>query len=171
MNRPNLIAAMLLTGLVACEGEAVDQMLLPADVTLEWDASFNAEDDGLGALVPVDVMVYEAESGEPVAGVPITLDAGELASILTPDDVWVVDPDVVDNSWCEACIWDGYLDQYMELDGAEGADAVALHTDADGVARAYVYVDSFPRDASGFTSVPVVVTADMAEEAFFLIPQ
>ena len=65
MLRAMTTAVLLLLGACVEEDADVVRVLVPEDVDLHWDASFNGEDDGIAAVVPVDVMVYVDETGEP----------------------------------------------------------------------------------------------------------
>lgn len=184
-----LHGAVLLVGtLTACAEESavrVDaaRLLVPDDVHIHWDESFNGERDGLGALVPVDVMAYAAGSGEPLHAVEVELEASDDATwVLLDEDFRVVEPGV-----CADCpfLWDARRDQYLALE-AELAEATAwlpdpeqldlrrisLDTDVDGMARAYLFVDAFPPGRrAAFTAVSVRVSLGGVEESFELIPR
>lgn len=161
-------------------------LLIPSEVDVAWDARFDAIDDGRVALVPVDVLVYAASSGSPVADaqVGVAVVGGEVG-LVDPDGVsWLDDPSGADAdlpdpacaSSSELClgfapVWDAWRDRYAVLRD-DPAASMGLRTDADGMARTYVWVDGF--DASndaGVVSNPVVVvvsTGDV-EDSFFLL--
>lgn len=183
MTRPLSGAVLLLGTLTACaDGDDVSprgpQLLLPDDVELHWDESFNREADGLGALIAVDVMVYEAGTGAPLEQVEVQLETSDPGTwLLLDDDFLVVAPEV-----CADCpfLWDARRDQYFvlrvsELHGGdddavrwwdEGAPLEDLHrivldTDADGLARVYLFVDAFPWDDEAATFEPVSVLVSL----------
>jgi len=186
-----LHGAVLLVGtLTGCAEESavrVDaaSLLVPDDVHIHWDETFNGERDGLGALIPVDVMVYEAGTGKPLEGIRVELEASDSAIwVLLDDDFRVVEPGV-----CADCpfLWDARRDQYLALQSelAELSSwlpdpdeldlrSISLESDLDGMARAYLFVDAFPaRGTAGrdFTAVSVLVSLGAVEESFELIPR
>lgn len=163
-------------GEVALDGA---HLLLPDDLEVHWDEAYNAEQDGLGALVPVDVMAYEPTTGAPLAGVGLMLQPSDSATLALPDDaVLRVEPD-----GCTDCgvLWDAVRDQYVLLGDDDETYAGALEdgwggglllsTDADGVARAHLYVDAFPRGPEGFAAMTVLVSAGEVDGSFELIPR
>lgn len=145
--RPFLtIAAAAL--MVACvdEGGAPEgaQLLAPDRVEVNWDDGFDAVEDGVGAMVPVDLMVYEGATGEP-------LDAIDLALSPSTDDIELVRAEAIEvlQSDCTSCVWDAMRDRYLDW----ATDAQSAQTDSDGLARVYVWVDSFPPDEDLFFEV------------------
>ena len=148
---------------------AGDTLLVPADVELQWDASFNAGDDGLGAVIAVDVMVYDGTTGEPRVGVPIEVQAGSDAAVLTEGELLRDDPDA-----CEGCtlFWDAWRDQYYALDvELDDATVTRLRPGPEGLVRAFVVVDSVDIDGQGFAPVAVHVSTDGADDAFLVVPR
>ncbi len=176
MNR-SLGTILLLLAAACVEDESVPggaQMLLPDDVLLHWDGSFNGADDGLVALVPVDVMVYESESGEPLEAVRVDLYTDAASTFMVPSE-GVSAADVDD---CLDCVlsWDAYRDRYLVVDERDLTPTpLRLETDEDGLARAYVWVDAFPSEADDgdqdMAPVAVHVTMGLDDEAFLLLPQ
>lgn len=187
--------AMMLVACADQDGSHGAQLLVPDDVVLHWDESFNGEDDGLGALIPIDVMVYDGLSGEPLAGTEVLLETpGGGTWLLLEEDVLVGDPDedgdVVDMEGDASPpdvpsprdhLWDARRDQYFALQLTEvEADLgrISLETDLQGLSRVYVYVDAFSWDDAGsdFIPEPVLVSlgaarASGAEQSFDLIPR
>lgn len=168
---PALLTLGLLTG-CGLEGAVPDgaHLLVPEDVEFHWDSSFNGVDDGVGVLVPFDVMVYDGVTGEPVGFVAVELHSA-YAAFTTPDAVVPVRPD--DCGDC-AYVWDAWRDQYVELSDAEEAPlprAMSLLTDESGLARAYVFVDALPADGDHFGSIHVGVGLGALEASFRLLPQ
>ncbi|MEZ4323211.1 MAG: hypothetical protein R3F61_37450 [Myxococcota bacterium] len=125
--------------LVACvdDGGAPEgaQLLAPDRVEVNWDVGFDDTDDGVGAMVPVDLMVYEGTTGLPLEDIELTLTASS-------DDIELVHADAIEvlQSDCMTCVWDAMRDRYIDWEGA----ASTTQTDTDGLARIYVWVDSFP---------------------------
>lgn len=171
-----VLPVLILLGLTACGSDATvggdAQLLVPDDVTLHWDASFNGVDDGRALLLPVDVMVYQGGTGEPIEGATIQLGGTDPgAMLLRPDAVQMVGPDQpVDGAW-----WDAWSDRYFAFaPDMHPTSRLVVDTDATGLARVYVFVDRFPVDdmeESGFAPAPVRVTMGETEESFLLIPR
>lgn len=132
---------------VAPEGA---RLLLPDAVRVTWDDAFNGVDDGLGTLVPVDLMVYDGATGEPLELVDIRFAAlAPAAEILAPSDI-----DLASGA-CRTCVWDAGRDRYLGW----RVGTSSAQTDDDGLARVYVWVDAFPsRDG---VLAPVEVAVDL----------
>ncbi len=159
------VAALLIV-LAACseDGRPADgaQLLVPDEVEVEWDARLNEADDGLGMLVPVDLMVYEGSTGEPLELVRIEVDAGGWATVLDPDTVEAQHVD------CDHCVWDAGRDRYVALSAPE-ADRPPLLTDADGMLRLYFWIDTFPTDGADLLPIPVDVDTGSCGASFELL--
>ncbi|MFT5460010.1 MAG: hypothetical protein ACI9K2_006525, partial [Myxococcota bacterium] len=163
MHRAVLPALFLLLGACVEEEAEVVRVLVPDDVELHWDDSFNGADDGIAAVVPVDVMVYVDETGEPLEGVQLELstDAPDAVAV-SVDDVLIFEGD--DCADCELT-WDAYRDRYVEIfGGPTGGDGAVLQlvTDVDGIARAYIHVDAFPYTDTEIAAVVVRVSMGTA---------
>ena len=134
--------AALATG---CSRAAEPELLVPDAVAVEWSEAYNAAGDGLGAVVPVDVMVYDGASGAPLPGVVLHLTTEH-------DGTWILLPDAVsdasetsDERW-----FDVRHDRFVAFTTPEVervAGSATLVSGPDGVARATVFVDRFPRGA------------------------
>ena len=171
MNRTVTFNAALLLGASACVvADPVEaELLVPEDIALHWDRSFNGVDDDRVAVVPVDVMVYESESGEPLEGVALEVDPGsEVIDLLPFDAVFPLDADDCDG---RPCLWDARRDRYLDLGAGMTALDMPVHTDMDGLARFYVLVDGFPSNGGEFEPVSVVVSTANQQAAFQLVPQ
>lgn len=152
---------------VAADGAA---LLVPEDVELHWDDSYNAVEDDLGALVPVDVMVYDPNTGEPLESEVFQLRGAGVRFVTADEDV-LFDP----NPCGPPCVWDAYRDQYVEVDVRMGRDSaessVILSTDELGLGRVHVFVDAFPEEGDGFSAIPVHVSLGGVVDTFFIIPR
>ncbi|MCA9493082.1 MAG: hypothetical protein KC621_24295 [Myxococcales bacterium] len=167
---PAALVALVLGGCATSDGGA--QLLVPDQIGVDWDGSYNATDDGLGALVPLDVMVYDGASGRPLADVTVTLfvDDGEDVIAVPVDAASFVDPSLPES---DTALWDSRHDQYLWLSppsDTDGGRTVALSTDGAGLARWYLFVDAFPGDAAGFEPIPITVS-NGADETFLLTPR
>lgn len=161
--------------LAACgtEPSSEAELLLPELVSVAWEDAYNAQNDGLGALVPVDVMVYDGASGEPLRDVEVQVWTDDVAAWPTSAEGVVVvsptDPTAFTSTFLQ--VWDAARDQFVAFEPVDGIDLV---TDDGGVARLYVFVDAFPeddREDSGFGPIRVVVTMDEIDELFWLAPR
>jgi hypothetical protein len=143
MNRLVVPASVCLVG-AACVDEEQPRLLVPDGIEVAWEEAYNLDGDGLGALVPVDVMAYDGASGEPLAGVELLVwTEGEGAWPVPTEGVWLADPDE------ESAFWDAARDQFVMLE--LGDDPLTLVTDASGLARSYIYVDTFELGSPGST--------------------
>jgi hypothetical protein len=159
--------------LVACVEEADSSgLLLPEQVQVGWEAEYNARGDGLGALVPVDVMVYDGATGEPRADVEVHVWTDDDAAMPVPvEGVLVLDRDLELGPNRELEAWDAEHDQFVALEPVELLD---LRTDAGGVARLYLFVDAFPEGAGPsepFGPIRVMVSTGDVDELFWLEPR
>lgn len=164
------LVALVLGGCAVSDGGA--QLLVPDQIGVDWDGSYNAVNDGLGALVPLDVMVYDGASGRPLSDVTVTLfvDDGEDVVAVPVGAARFVDPSMPES---DAALWDSRHDQYLTLSppsDTDGGRTVALSTDRAGLARWYLFVDAFPGDPSGFDPIPITVS-NGADETFLLTPR
>jgi hypothetical protein len=180
MNRLSIVAPLLLA---ACVEDGGAGLLLPDQVQVGWQPEYNGRGDGLGALVPVDVMAYDPASGEPTPDVTLHVWTDDGAAMPVPTDgVTVLDEDlhpVVGPVLDDAAegptafeAWDAEHDQFVAV---APADELDLRTDGSGVARMYLFVDAFPETAAGFSPVRVVVARGGARTGtdglFWLAPR
>lgn len=165
MTRPFAAAALALATLSACgpEGAGDPQLLVPEDVDVGWDVSYNRADDGFAVLLPADVMVYDGTTGEPLDGAGLDL-VGRNAGVM------LVDPEMVEIAGEEALWWDAWRDQYFELD-AYPERSLHMQTDATGLARVYVFVDWFPGEPSSYGAAVVSVSMGESEASFAVVPR
>jgi len=151
-------------------GTSGETMLVPDDFELHWDESYNAVDDGLGAVVPVDVMVYDGATGEPRQGVSVDVAVQADTYLLTEGELTPVDPES-----CVDCalFWDSWRDQYyaLEVDLAVGPGAaqMTVRTDEEGIARVFVLVDAMNTMDGDFAPVAVQVETRDAEGSFLIL--
>ncbi len=168
MKRVGIVLALL----AGCGFDSASdpQLLVPDDLVLHWDRSFNEADDGIVALVPIDVMVYDGASGEPLEGVALELHGSDPGALLAlPPAIALAGGGDSDFAW-----WDTWRDRYFFLaDDPELEPATALETETDhtGLARVYVLVDRFPTEGGAFVPAAVTVSMGMTEESFFLVPR
>lgn len=194
---PRLPVLVLASGavLTGCTRDAVDgpNLLVPDDVEVRWSRAFDPTNDGIAALVPVDFMVYDAQSGEPMGDVPLVVRAEDDAALVaTPGEIDLapVTPPGDLAGECLDCAplwWDAWRDQYFAFaEGAEPSAVLAIDTDPTGLARAYVFVDTFTAaqgGAVGGAPGPVLMTVSIGspsaarapsepiEETFLLLPR
>jgi len=147
-----------------------DHLLLPDQLEIYWDASFNGVDDGLGAVVPVEVMVYDGLTGQALPDVIVSIQGDRSAVRLLNSER--VMPFVVDCLDCDV-VWDAYRDEYYALSvaGVEGAGSLRVETDEDGIAHLYVVIDAFPRQGDLFEPIQVHVETETVQGTFSLWPR
>lgn len=161
--------------LAACSAaEAVPALSVPDTVLVSWDDAWNADDDGLAQLVPVDVMAYDAASGAPLAELAVVVTERQEGSDDGPrvDVTPVAVHEVEWRSDDQAAWWDARRDAFFDL--ALRAEPDPVETDADGIARFYLLVDVLtigaePTEGSG--GVPISVTLGDVEETLLLLPR
>jgi len=167
MNKPwtFIVATALIAG--ACGQD--ERLLVPETVAIHWNASFNGLQDGRVAIVPVDLMVYDATDGVPMAGVDVEISVSGMFSVLADvDDVAPLLTDCVD---CDV-VWDAYQDDYYLMNDAVREDATRLQLTADneGIAKFFVVVDAFEFDRDAFLAVDVIAETDLTRSTFSLLP-
>ena len=142
MNRPFAIVAVATATLVGCaepQERLVPELLVPDEVAVEWDAQFD-EAEGVGALLPVDLMVYDANTGEPLGNMDLTVEALQDADhliLLADDEVVNVEPGCID------CYWDAGRDRYVGFEDP-GDSLLEVQTDPEGLARVYLWLEALP---------------------------
>lgn len=160
MRRGSPIAALLV--LPACAAGDDAEVLAPEDGSVSWNASFNAVDDRVVAVVPMDVMVYAPATGAPVAGAEVTVTVpAPTAALVLPDALRWEDAASCggDDASCGA-IWDAVSDDYVTVDAGGLAASRTVWTDDDGLARSAIWIDAFPVDAGVFQAVEVEVALE-----------
>lgn len=161
MTRRLPIAAILFAAACGVDAEEGVDLLVPSDVEFSWNEAYN--DEGLAAVIPLDVMVYERESGEPVAGTWVQL-SSDAASFVQVERVVAGDPA------CATCVWDAYRDEYVELPDDAREMPLVVATDATGLARVYAVVDEVQGSVQGFEPVQVNVQLGDRVERLRLLP-
>jgi hypothetical protein len=160
MNTPRAIALASL--LVACGDPGAPELLVPDAVSVQWSDAYDGADDGLGSVVPVDVMVYDSASGEPLAGVALTVSSEHDGTWVLPDGALVPE-----ENGSGPVLFDARHDRYLALQLDE-ADALVgsrqVVTNADGIARVLLFVDSLPGGPRDFDDVAVVISAASPED-------
>lgn len=159
MNRTLAAIALCTATLVGCTDElrasvVVPELLVPDEVEVAWDAQFD-DAEGVGALIPIDLMVYDVTTGDPLSTmglhVEFTDDVGFL-QILPAGDVENVDSSCID------CYWDAGRDRYLAFDATDALE-LDVSTDEEGLARVYFWVEALP------VSVEISVSAPQFEPA------
>jgi hypothetical protein len=149
---------------------------LPDDISLSWNTQYNEVEDGIGALVLLDMLVYDSDSGDPMDNIRLEVMSLWSGIYLIPQTAVkiVPPPNEPDMSECDAdgdgsidfdapdsCSWSGNFDtsgdQYFEI-ASEYASAYSPNlmygaTDEHGLLRVYVYVDSMPASADSDSGV------------------
>ena len=144
--------------LAAC-GRIEPQLLVPAGVEVPWDTSFDGVGDGLVAVIPVDVMLYDSNTGDPLADVvvEVTVPEGE-AGLVGENDVVAAAP--------EGGVWDARRDRWVALASDRLPGTASYRTDGTGLVRLNVVVDAFDGGP-----VVVKVVASGVDEAFVVEPR
>ena len=172
---PHLLVSLVAVGCLEQTDQA--ELLLPDPISVEGHDAYEGEGDGLGALVPVDLMAYDGATGQPLESIPLAVWATSgSAWPVEADEVVVVDPD--DCYGCEL-LWDAQRDEFLLA--PQVSDSLNLSTDADGLARLYVYVDAFSdSDGAGgvggsaggeLEDIVVLVVMGEDEQSFLLLPR
>jgi hypothetical protein len=165
MNRNVLLVLVAALGACASDVAASDgaQLLVPFDIEFSWNEAYNEADDGLVAVLPLDVMVYDGATGEPLFA---ELEVSSVdARFLEPMQLGAGAPG------CEACVWDAFRDEYVEFPRDAVGEPVTIETDADGFARLYALVDVLPEREGLFDAVPITVALGDREEIVYLKPR
>lgn len=190
---------LLCAALSACASQGVaPALLVPDSVHLRWDAAWDGDEDGLAALVPVDVMAYDAATGAPLPDVLVSLAPGDGALGDEWTDVSVLRADGVrwrsghregrGSDWDtsdaleadlgppqdEPLWWDARRDAFFVPVASDGAgDEVTGRTDVDGVVRFYLLVDALVGDVPVTAVQPESDAADRSHtsETFLLVPR
>jgi hypothetical protein len=157
-----------LTLLPACAAAPDGALLIPADVDVTWDEAWNGVDDGVAAFVPVDVMAYDAATGDALPGVPVgLLIDGVAAEAIAPRDLLVPDDDCGADCGDE---WDAWGDRWVAPTDA-GAASLDGVTDDDGLVRWTVRIDAFPTSAGTAMPQAVSVFGLDLDETFLIAPR
>lgn len=166
------LVALSLAPACGFDGDVSGPQLLVHDaVEVHWDRSFDALDDGVVALVPIDVMVYDGATGLALSDVALDFQALAGASVVLPADVWPTDPQ---SETIDASVWDAWRDRYFVVDESAMSDVVRVRTDGSGLARVYVLADAFPAGTSAeqeFDAIPVVVSMGVTDDTVMLVPR
>ncbi|MBN2798094.1 MAG: hypothetical protein JXX28_03025 [Deltaproteobacteria bacterium] len=170
--RKGLLLPVLGLALSGCWMAAPEgaHILVPDRLAVTWHASFNAEDDGVGAVIPVDILVYEAGTGEPLAGVALEISAeSEGVEVLAEATRLQLE---LGEEPLDGDVWDVWQDGYYQLDEPAAEGTLDLMTDEDGLARIYLYVDSFPEwEGDAWLPVGVLVSSRLEDVVFELVPR
>ena len=136
-------------------------------VTLTWDDSYNDYDDGLGALVPIDVLVID-DNGFPAPDIRVEFTSGSNGVYLLPEaaiqEVEPPDPQAAGSNCTpgaedydiENCAWyDSDSERYFELStsytGEYKPNYALAASDEFGTVRMWAYVDALGTTGDGDT--------------------
>lgn len=149
-----LFSALALSGCGVGAPEGA-QVLLPERVEIAWHSSLNPAEDGVGALVLIDALVYEAGRGEPLPGVALELHPEGVRAVLDADRY----PAGTAPEGPTEGVWDARQGAWYALEGGSASEPVVVVTDGDGLARFYLFADAFaPREGGGWYPASVVVS-------------
>ena len=155
--------ALLLSG---CADSVVGdtQLLVPTELEFSWDEELNGEGDGLVSAGPVDLMVYDASTGVPVAGSDIELSVlgGSLA--LEGDLFWYDDD-------CTDCLFDDRRGRFLEIPTAGFAEGLQVSTDSEGFVRVFVVVDALEWMGDDFEPVSLRAVDAHSQQDCLLLPR
>ena len=177
----NAVAASAVVLMSAClpPGTGVEApysaaLQLPEDITLSWDQEYNETDDGIGALILLDLLVYDSDSGSPLDNIRVEVMSLWGGIYLIPKTAvkTVPGPEQPDPAECDAdnngeidvdapdsCswFWDTSGDQYIQLSseyaGGRAPNLMYGATDEHGLLRVHAYVDSMPASADSESGV------------------
>jgi hypothetical protein len=147
------IAALVLVQ--ACDDDLSSgpRLLAPEEVSFAWDEAWDEADDGLLALVPLDVMVYDGATGEPRAD-------AELALRVSGGALLPVEAVEAGEDGCADCVWDAWSDLPVRLFGVASVASVASVA-GDG-AQAWSSVAVAGSAADGWVDVHIAGTPGLA---------
>jgi hypothetical protein len=115
-----LLAVSAISAIAGCTATSEPELLVPDVVSVAWSDAYDAEGDGLGAIVPLDVMVYESSSGAPLANIVLTIASEHDGTWVLPDGATMRSFDTTDaDDANEAFSADG-----LEGDGADRFDTI-----------------------------------------------
>lgn len=148
-----------------CGREEVVEVYAPGDVEFRWNTAFNESDDGLTAVIPLDVLVFDEVTGAPLADVAVIW-SSDGAAFADADGLRAAD------DRCDACVWDAWRDTFVEVLPGALALPFAARTDADGLSRVHIVVDRVePFPGGGFLPIRVDITAAGRVRSLDLFPR
>ncbi len=185
-------AAFLLLG-VGCLSDIghpapADSTLSVSSLTegLAWSSAYNALEDGIGVLAPVDALVVSDVDGLPIPFVQLEIISGYGGVYLLPEaaiqEVDPPDPSAAgsncdpsaENYDVENCPWyDEDSEIYFELsssyDGYYKPNYLLMSTDNRGLGRLWLYIDALPEtDEGAFSDVTVSVSTGYDTEGVLI---
>lgn len=183
-----MIATLLLATLTGCMNNPLQAPWTaviegPASVDIGWSEAVNGVNDGAGALVIGDFVVYDSETELPLENIEVEVTSGAGVYLLPPEALQVVDYPAIpdgfsaadcededgnfDNQAYEWCGWvyDTLSGEYYEFGAgyAENSDGGEAYnptyyigaTDGRGLLRVYVYVDSLPPSGEDYGNAQI----------------
>lgn len=150
-----------------CDDPRPAELLVPEEIDVHETELADEPDLRHGALVPVDVMAYDSATGEPLAGLEVTVwTEADTAWPVPVEAVVFVDPD--DCIDCEPW-WDSERDEFVEA--LPYQPELTTFSDEDGLVRLYMFVDEFPQRDGTSDELAVFVSMGTLEESFVLTPR
>lgn len=174
-----MLATLLIASLTGCMQNGLQApytayVQAPESVIVAWDDAYNGINDGIGAIIFGDFLVYDAETDAPLQNISFEVMSNSGGACLVPPEaLQLVDypamPDGAsmadcvdengnfDNTANEWCGWhyDTITGNYYEF-GTDFADAGGFcpnyqtgETDRFGLMRVYVYIDALPASEVG----------------------
>ncbi len=152
--------------LAGCADTAVGdtQLLVPTELEFSWDEELNGEDDGLVSAVPVDLMVYDAATGVPVAGTDIELSVIGASLALEGDLFWYDDD-------CAGCLFDDRRGRFLEIPAAGFTEGLQVSTDGEGFVRVFVVVDALEWMGDDYEPVSLRAVDAHSQQDCLLLPR
>lgn len=137
----------------SCDPQSVDpglSLLVPEDVEVAWDAGLDVAGDGRVAVVPLDVMVYDAARGDPVPGVEVRLTADRAVLAVDGSFSALSGQDSGDPSR----LWDLWVGRWVSPSGIPTRQ-LQVRSDESGLVHFTVQADTLRE--------PITVSVDVTE--------
>lgn len=198
-----MIAPVLLAVLTGCMNNPLQAPFTavieaPSSVEIGWGESCNGVNDGCGAVIIGDFVVYDSDTDMPLDNIEVEVMSYGGAYLLPAEALQVVDSPYVpegfstadcldedgnfDNEAYEWCGWvyDSVSGQYYEWGGdyADNADQGEAYnptymigaTDRNGLLRVFVYVDALTISGESYSNAQIVGTIGHDDAVFEVGP-
>lgn len=197
-----MLAALLIASLTGCMQNGLQApytafVLAPSSVSVAWDDSFNGINDGIGAIILGDFLVYDGEDDAPLQNINLEIISNSTGACLVPSEaLQLVDSPFIpegasmadcvdengnfDNTVNEWCAWnyDTLSGNYYQF-GSDYADDGGFcpgyfegTTDRYGLLRVYVYLDALATqgEESDFQNAQIMGTTGYDSDFFEIGP-